>query len=155
MEQHGRSNLKDPWSIRQTAVYQQFSFNDERSTWIMVQLAKPIRNIIEKVIAGDKPRSSTTREHWLQPIVIHTMILTMSQRRWKPYIQYLAERLASLVGRRSLLPVQFPRTSHSSFCLLQSPARNRMLLRSKLPINSRLHLRLRRLPNHGAHPKKN
>lgn len=65
----------------------------------MVQLAKPIRNIIEKVIAGDNPRSSTTRGHWLQPIVIHTMILTMSQRKWKSYIQYLAERLASLVGQ--------------------------------------------------------
>ncbi len=108
VEQHGRSNLKDPWSIRQTAVYQKFSFNDERSTWTMVQLAKPIRNIIEKVIAGAKPRSSTTRGHWLLPILIHTMILTMSQREWKTYIHYLAKRLASLVSQRLPYPRAIP-----------------------------------------------
>ena len=118
VEQHGRSNLKDPWSIRQTAVYQKFSFNDERSTWTMVQLAKPIRNIIEKVIAGAKPRSSTTRGHWLLPILVHTMILTMSQRKWKTYIHYLAERLASLVSQRSPYPRAIPaHTCHFNYLL--------------------------------------
>jgi hypothetical protein len=121
----------------------------------MVQLAKPIRNVIEKVVAGDKPHSSTTSGHWLRPIVIHTIILTMSQRNWKSYIRYLADRLSSLVGQCSHFPLQFSPTSHSSFCLHSNPARSRMLLGSKLPINSRLHLRLRRLPDHGAHPRKN
>lgn len=113
VEQHGRSNLKDPWSIRQTAVYQRFSFSDERSTWIIIQLAKPIRTIIEKVIAGERPRSSTNCGHWLQPIVIHSMILTISQRRWKYYIRYLAERLSSLVSPTFTLSRAFP--SHRSF----------------------------------------
>ena len=36
------------------------------------------------------------------------MILTMSQRKWKSYIRYLAERLSSLVGQYSHFPVQFP-----------------------------------------------
>lgn len=115
VEQHGRSNLRDPWSIRQTAVYQKFSFKNENSTWIIVQLAKPIRNNIEKVIAGDGPPSSTTRGHWLLPIVIHTMIMTMSQRNWKTYIQYLAKRLATLVSQRPPFSRAFPvHTCHSN-----------------------------------------
>ena len=63
----------------------------------MIQLAKPVRQIIEKFIAAEEPLHSITRVHGLQPLVIHTIILTTSQRNWKPYIQYLAERLESLV----------------------------------------------------------
>ena len=102
VEQHGRPHLEDPWSIRQTAAYQAFSFQNKTSAWIMVQLAEPLRNIIEQGLIENEASGRLIHGHWLQPIVIHALILTSSQRQWRRYIKYLAESLSNLVGHRTI-----------------------------------------------------
>ncbi|KAI0855303.1 hypothetical protein F4860DRAFT_521652 [Xylaria cubensis] len=36
-ERHGRNSLKDPWSLRQMAVYERFNAAEGRSVWILIQ----------------------------------------------------------------------------------------------------------------------
>lgn len=96
VEEHGRPALKDPWSVRQTAVYHKLCFAQQSSTWIFVQLAKPIRDVIDIHREGDGCVASNTPADRLHPVTLHILIFTRSHRNWKRYIGYLAERLSDL-----------------------------------------------------------
>ena len=96
MEKHERPSLEDPWSIRQTAVYHKLRLGDQTSTWLFVQLAKPVRELIEERMSTDDDVTPDAAS--FHAIKVHTLLLTKSQHNWKAYIKYLTECEAKLVG---------------------------------------------------------
>ncbi|KAM0800488.1 hypothetical protein BDR22DRAFT_889534 [Usnea florida] len=96
VQKHGRPRLKDPWSVRQIAVYQKLHLCTRTSTWIFAQLPTSIRDTIEIFYGAgnmDNPASPGRQSH---PLALHVLILVNSQQNWKGYIHYLAGRVQEL-----------------------------------------------------------
>jgi hypothetical protein len=94
MAQNGR-NRGDPWSLRQTGVYQKSDFSTGKSAWILMQLAVDTRAHLEERL--------TDRGISLQnPMQFHTLILLSTARSWTDYLEHLDAQLTELV--RTMAP---------------------------------------------------
>lgn len=69
---------------------------DQTSTWLFVQLPKPVRELLEECMSTDD--GVTTDAASLHAIEVHTLLLIRSQHNWKAYIKYLTECEAKLVS---------------------------------------------------------
>lgn len=98
MEKHGRPGLEDPWSVRQTAVYQRINVDEQSSIWLFVQVAKPIRNAIDAVMSGENGRNTVTGTARLHPSALHVYIITSNQHNWKDYVRYLDQIVNDFVS---------------------------------------------------------
>ena len=86
-EKHER-DLDDPWSCRQSAIHQKHYFSDERSNWIVIQPPKLF------VIALDR----LERNNAAHPMALHVRYLLAAIANWRPYLNYITEKLAELVN---------------------------------------------------------
>jgi hypothetical protein len=93
MERNGR-NRGDPWSLRQTGVYQQATYNNCRSAWIFLQLSRSARVGLENVL---RSQSSHTSENE-SPMTLHALLLGVTIDNWAEYIQHLSTQLGELVS---------------------------------------------------------
>lgn len=93
-EEHGR-DLEDPWSCRHYAVYQQYSFEDDTSTWILIQVPKTTQAYLKRVTRESSDiNNSSTQGH---PMELHLHFLASGGRNWRKYINYLSEQLDQMV----------------------------------------------------------
>lgn len=118
----------EPWSVRQTCIYQKFEYSKKSSTWILVQPSEQVQSRIREVF-----RSRTTEDigdsvH--NPLDMHLVFLSAAAENWRWYYNSLEEKLVEMV--RNLL-------RHSSQFLLT-------VLDSKRPIFFRRHQEVRRPP---------
>ncbi|TKA72827.1 hypothetical protein B0A55_06036, partial [Friedmanniomyces simplex] len=83
VERHGR-DLRDPWSLRQTAFYHQHSRNTEASRWIVLNASPRTRATLDRFLASDTRCCS---------LAVHTQLLTMLGSNWMPYVEDLTVAL--------------------------------------------------------------
>ncbi|MCJ1261692.1 hypothetical protein MMC22_001558 [Lobaria immixta] len=96
IEEHGRDELIDPWSLRHVVVHQRYFFTKNLSTWVVIQVPSSIRGQLERAIsaAGSIGRlPATAGPH---PMALHALFLISSQRHWDAYIKYLFEQHAEM-----------------------------------------------------------
>lgn len=82
MDLHGR-NTQNPWSLRETCVYQQYDAERKRTKWILLQ---PPGRLLERI-----ERDRTVHANVLH---IHVLCMTVAESNWTSYINYLRMEVA-------------------------------------------------------------
>ncbi|TRX89732.1 hypothetical protein FHL15_009322 [Xylaria flabelliformis] len=78
-ERHGRNSLKDPWSLRQMAVYERFNAAEERSVWILIQ---PFANAKSEFLRQCfRPQASRT-----MGAKLHGVFIVTALANWRWYL---------------------------------------------------------------------
>ena len=90
-ELHGR-DLEDPWSCRQSAIHQKYYFTNGCSNWIIVQPPKLFSAALRD-IEMDQIGCSMN---------LHIRYLAAAMANWRPYLNYMTEKLTELVGTSHL-----------------------------------------------------
>ena len=93
MEKNGR-NRGDPWSLRQTGVYQQATFHGNHSAWIFLQLSRPTRTALENALQGQSRCLGESDS----PMMLHALLLGVTADNWGAYIQDLSVQLREVVS---------------------------------------------------------
>jgi citrate lyase gamma subunit len=93
IEQNGR-NRGDPWSLRQTGVYQKIHFDTGNSSCVILQLSKSIRKQFGHAIAEYIPGRT---DQGVQIMQIHLLVLTSTADNWSEYIEHLHSLVKAVV----------------------------------------------------------
>lgn len=88
-ERHGRPQLNDPWSLRQSLVYHKDDHETKRSVWIFVQLFQRCKNALWKEF------SQSDTWHLIRP---HKVFLEIILPDWRWYFDYQRRFVLELVG---------------------------------------------------------
>ncbi|KAF2809500.1 uncharacterized protein BDZ99DRAFT_463282 [Mytilinidion resinicola] len=85
VERNNRSP-KNPWSLRQTGIYQQTILHQQNSTWILLQPSQNLYDDLKEKLYG-RPTGSDTpiRSSYL----LHLDFLSSMASNWGEYIEYL------------------------------------------------------------------
>jgi hypothetical protein len=96
---NGRPNMMqdnpdyDPWSVRQTAVYQQYNSAHDRITFLLIAPSNEARANIEQEVL----RFRGVRRR-LNPYNLHLTLVATMHDNWRLYIRSLEHRLTKQVG---------------------------------------------------------
>ena len=90
VEEHGRTLPNDPYSIRETGVYQKFNSSTNRSNWIFIQPSTTLRAELVRFFSQTRRPSEECQAHGT--------VLIIASDNWRFYINYLEETFAGLVG---------------------------------------------------------
>ena len=93
VERHGRAE-PDPWSLRQSGIYQRHFFCDNRSIWILIQPSSTICRLLKEKLRQCITEPSKVD---LNPVAGHLVILLAAARTWKEYIDDLRTEADLLV----------------------------------------------------------
>lgn len=93
MERNNRGQA-DPWSLRQSGVYQQVSSSTHHSVWIILQPANDVCAQLEQLL---KRGTDTDQESEGRAVHFHVVFLSLMASNWQDYLEYLHSQLASLV----------------------------------------------------------
>jgi hypothetical protein len=94
MEKNNRSK-GDPWSLRQSGIYQQISVSSRRSTWIVLQLSNGVRTQLEQALESSLEQG---REGDKSAIYFHIIFLASMAGNWQEYLEYLHSQITVFVG---------------------------------------------------------
>ena len=90
-ETHGRTNLSNPYSLRQMAVYHKYYCNSQRSIWIIIQ---PFRGC-KAALSRKFPRSTTLSS----ALSLHSCLIGPLLPNWRWYLNYNRRLITELVSR--------------------------------------------------------
>ncbi|PQE07976.1 magnesium transport transmembrane region protein [Rutstroemia sp. NJR-2017a WRK4] len=93
VSRHGRKFPKDPFSIREVGVYQQFSSSSQTNSWVILQAPAPLQDRLRRALGNG---NDTTPGQQFQ---LHPMILLCVSEDWRDYLSYLEEEFSLLVDR--------------------------------------------------------
>lgn len=88
-ERHGRSNLKDPWSLRQMAVFHKYEPRNSRSVWILLQPFHRAKYVFLKAFS-EEPMSK-------YPQALHHIFLAMTMPNWRLYLNHRRRMVSRFV----------------------------------------------------------
>ncbi|KAI1414101.1 hypothetical protein F5Y13DRAFT_21800 [Hypoxylon sp. FL1857] len=88
VEENGRAR-GDPWSLRQTGIYQQVDANNDQSIWVILQISKATRERLMKKLHHPELSSQCPDN----PMSIHAVLLLATVDNWGAYIEYLRSQL--------------------------------------------------------------
>ena len=88
-ERHGRPQLNDPWSLRQSLVYHKDDRETEKSVWIFIQLFQRCKNALWKEFS---------QLGTLQLIRPHNLFLEIILPDWRWYFDYQRQFVRDFVG---------------------------------------------------------
>jgi hypothetical protein len=115
-EKHNRSTLKNPWSLRQMAVYHKYDRQTATSVWIFIQPFKRCKLALWK----EFPRTRCSSPK----LYLHTLLISLTLRDWRWYLndrrQFVSQFVSFLsVPMRSCLPTDLvrPRKQHTLPCV--------------------------------------
>jgi hypothetical protein len=74
----------NPWSIRQSVVYQQYNSAKDKVTLVLIAPAEIARKHVE-----DEVRWSLTRKKRLNPFDLHRILISTLYEKWRNYIRSL------------------------------------------------------------------
>jgi hypothetical protein len=88
----------NPWSIRDTAVYQKYESNTGRITFVLISPSDPAKSCLEKAIIQVKERGQL-----LNAFDLHRVLISTLHGNWRLYIRGLEHSLrdqvcASILG---------------------------------------------------------
>lgn len=89
----------EPWSIRQTCIYQKFEYSKKSSTWILVQPSGQVQSRIQEVFKARTVEDIEKSVH--NPLDLHLVFLSAAAENWRWYYNSLEEALVEMV--RNLL----------------------------------------------------
>ena len=92
VEKNGR-NRGDPWSLRQTGIYQQATIKSHQSAWIFLQLSCSTRIILENALRSSSGCYSDSDS----PMTLHALLLGGTVDNWGEYIRDLSAQLRDMV----------------------------------------------------------
>jgi hypothetical protein len=92
VSRHGRRCPKDPFSIREVGVYQSFSSQKQRSSWVVLQAPTLLQGRLRRAFGNS---NDTTPEQQFQ---LHPMILLCVSEDWRDCLSFLEEELSLLVS---------------------------------------------------------
>ena len=95
VEENGRKD-GDPWSSRQTGVYQQVHSQTRKSVWIIIQPSKHTQEYLEQTFQDQGQKLYGPESN---PMLLHTVILLTTSQNWEGYIEYLYSRFLKIVSR--------------------------------------------------------
>ncbi|KAK1058949.1 hypothetical protein LTR74_013006 [Friedmanniomyces endolithicus] len=103
VEIHGR-DLRDPWSLRQTALYHKHSSDTEPPRWIMLNVSTSTRTKLNRFLAsGDSQCCS---------LALHANLLDTLGRNWTAYIEDLTVALLEQDNKASYCSIDKSRDNH-------------------------------------------
>jgi hypothetical protein len=85
-ERHGR-DLADPWSCRQSAIYQKFLVAEMRSIWVVIHEPQLFQDTLGET-------SLTAANH---PLSIHLRYIRSATYHWRDYLKFRSSEIHSLV----------------------------------------------------------
>jgi hypothetical protein len=94
-EMHGRT-AKNPWSLRQVAMYKSHNHEHNSSTWIFVQCPQNLQTQLVNALTATQNGAENTDS----PIPLD-FILTGTSQKWRDYINYLEDEIGALVSEIS------------------------------------------------------
>ena len=89
-EKHGRGNLKDPWSLRQMAVYQRYDMSKMISVWIVLQPFQRYRRSLWKEFRNSGPSAN--------PLTLHALLISLEASNWRWYLNDIRRTLSAFVS---------------------------------------------------------
>lgn len=85
---------KDPWSIRQTGVYQRYAIKSQQSTWILLHPVKD--SIAHTRLTTSLNSMSNCAELHRHPLQLHNFLISTYLRKWRDYMLYYEKQLLPL-----------------------------------------------------------
>lgn len=95
----------DPWSIRQTGIYQQIDFSTQQTTCVLLRPSDHVRQQLNEHLEISEELESACTDAALH---FHFSILFSSMGNWHDYIQYIEAKLRQYVSRAIYFPVLRP-----------------------------------------------
>jgi hypothetical protein len=93
MEENSRQH-GDPWSLRQTGVYQQVNAEIQNSTWILLQLSRSTRSLLEAATIQSRFKNDNS----ISLMQLHCIMLSATTGNWGKYIKFLQSQLSDIVS---------------------------------------------------------
>jgi hypothetical protein len=87
VEQHGREEQSDPWSIRQTGVYHRSDKALNQDTDLIVNPSDRLQERLKELKASTSAAAD-----------VSLLLMSTTTRNWRPYLDYLESRLDVLVS---------------------------------------------------------
>lgn len=87
VEQHGREEQSDPWSIRQTGVYHRSDKALNQDTDLIVNPSDRLQERLKELKASTSAAAG-----------VSLLLMSTTTRNWRPYLDYLESRLDVLVS---------------------------------------------------------
>lgn len=92
---HGRKFLKDPYSVRETGVFQLFSNGSrtaQQCNWVFIHASDALEERLGEVFRNPKETTCVLQ------FQIHALVLLSVSENWRPYTNYLEESFQKLVS---------------------------------------------------------
>jgi len=83
----------DPWSVRQSAIYQQYDSARDRVTFILISPSATMTRNLEEAVCR-----SRTRKKRLNAFDLHRIIISTLYENWRIYIRSLERTLTAQVS---------------------------------------------------------
>ncbi|XTI91235.1 hypothetical protein V2W45_1471055 [Cenococcum geophilum] len=128
-ERRGRPS-GEPWSIRQTAVYQGIDHQSKHSCWIL--LHPKYKSVAGVRLKDALSMDGRAQELVAQPLQQHIMLISAYFANWRDYMEHYEEELLSIVSLNDLNRVE---VMGASFCAgLDTLTRVRFIESRLLPL---------------------
>ena len=84
VELNHRKNARDPWSLRQSAVYHQYRAKTRSSRWLVIALSQRAQARLKSYAraSGDICKYN--------PFEVHLLLLDTATANWRPYLVEIA-----------------------------------------------------------------
>ncbi|KAL2064451.1 hypothetical protein VTL71DRAFT_4945 [Oculimacula yallundae] len=103
VSRHGRKFPKDPFSLREVGVYQQFSSITQTCDWVILQAPPQLQERL-RCAFGISTETVPAQQHQLHPLIL----LCVSED-WREYLDYLEEEFSLLVDKGFYTNIKGPR----------------------------------------------
>lgn len=89
-EKHGRTELKQAWSLRQTFLYQKYDVETQKSVWIVLQPMQKHKTELE-----------AHQSQVLHPMALHSLSLNLGLSNWRWYLDDTRKTILQFVSNLS------------------------------------------------------
>jgi hypothetical protein len=83
----------DPWSVRQTAVYQQYDSKRDRNVFFLISPSQRLKDVLQVALAHQTENTTPSNAFDL-----HRIILCTLHDNWRLYLRGLEKLLSTLVS---------------------------------------------------------
>ncbi|KAF8251002.1 hypothetical protein K440DRAFT_638836 [Wilcoxina mikolae CBS 423.85] len=84
---------QNPWSLRQTAVYQRYDSTSQSSKWILIQPSESLRVELAEYLESEVIMTGSAIIADCNAHTVHVMIFSSTERGWREYMNYLQAEL--------------------------------------------------------------